>query len=160
MKWKLVNVNMSSCVFQMGPGGQPPQYNNQGYGGMPQRHPNPMGMGRTPGPGPGPMKNNMMLMNRRAASAPYPQQMMKNMSAMPNSRPMTQYPNGAQVCYPSRLGNTYCWSCIFAALISKKKNALKKINTWRYVVMMKRNGRRRINEDINFFNTNVNYIHS
>lgn len=87
----------------MGHAGQPPQYNTQGYGGMPQRHPNPMGMGRTPGPGPGPIKNNTsMMMNRRSASAPYPPQMMsKTMpympNTMPNSRPMQQYPNGAQV---------------------------------------------------------------
>lgn len=84
----------------MGPGGQPPQYTNQGYGGMPQRHANPMGMVRTPGPGPGPIKNNMMMYSRRSSSAPYPQQMMKNMQNMgnmPNNRPVTQYPNGAQV---------------------------------------------------------------
>jgi len=91
-----------SCVFQMGPGSQPPQYNPQGYGGMPQRHPNPMGMGRTPGPGPGgPIKNNMMGMyQRRTQSAPYPPQMMGKMQGMPNTRPMGQYgppPNGAQV---------------------------------------------------------------
>jgi len=92
----------------MGPGGQPPQYNNQGYGGMPQRHPNPMGMGRTPGPGPGPMKNNMMLINRRTASAPYPQQMMKSMPTMPNTRPMSQYPNGAQVSTVKKQYPTVC----------------------------------------------------
>lgn len=85
----------------MGPGNQGTQYNNQGYGGMPQRHPNMMGTGRTPGPGPGPgpIKNNMMAMyQRRTASAPYPQQMMNSMQGMPTKRPMSQYPpNGAQV---------------------------------------------------------------
>lgn len=69
---------------------QAPQYGNQ-YGGMPQRHPNPMGMGRGPGPGPGPMKNSMMAMyQRRSNSAPYlnPQQMMQ--------AKRSQYPNGTQ----------------------------------------------------------------
>ena len=100
-------------LFQMMPGIQPPQY-GQGYGTMPQRHPNPMGMGRSPAPGPGPMKNNMMGMyQRRSASAPYPPQMMNKMQGMPGqgmpgqgmpgqgmagNRPMAQYPpNGAQV---------------------------------------------------------------
>lgn len=73
------------------PGQQAPQYGNQ-YGGMPQRHPSPMGMGRGPGPGPGPMKNSMMAMyQRRSNSAPYinPQQLMQ--------AKRSQYPNGTQV---------------------------------------------------------------
>ena len=86
---KELNVDI---YFQMPPGQQPaPQYGNQ-YGGMPQRHPSPLGMGRGPGPGPGPMKNNMMAMyQRRANSAPYmnPQQMMQ--------AKRSQYPNGTQV---------------------------------------------------------------
>ena len=81
-------------ILQMPPGQQQaPQYGNQ-YGGMPQRHPNPMGMGRGPGPGPGPMKNSMVAMyQRRSNSAPYlnPQQMMQ--------AKRSQYPNGTQVSF-------------------------------------------------------------